>query len=97
MKLKATFAAVVMVAGLAVSGTSHAHVSVYVAGQSGLPVNAAGATYAVSMSPGHGCTGPRTKANPDGAYDTTSAEVFMPRTSTGALDRKSTRLNSSHT
>ena len=85
MKLKATVAAVVMVAGLAVSGTSHAHVSVYVAGQSGLPVNAAGATYAVSMAPGHGCTGPRTKANPDGAYDTTSAEVFMPRTSTGAF------------
>ena len=74
-----------MAASLAVGSTSHAHVSVYVAGQSGVAVSAAGATYAVSMAPGHGCTGPRTKANPDGAYDTTSMEVFMPRTSTGAF------------
>ena len=85
MKFKAAIAGLLVAASLAVGSTSHAHVSVYVAGQSGVAVSAAGATYAVSMAPGHGCTGPRTNANPDGAYDTTSMEVFMPRTSTGAF------------
>ena len=83
---------VVVAASAVVSTPSHAHVSVYVAGQSGVAVNAAGATYAVSLAPGHGCTGPRTKANPDGAYDTTSVEVFMPRTGSGTFIFPEVRL-----
>ena len=85
MKMKAILAGLVMAAVSVVANPSHAHVSVYVAGQSGVAVNTAGATYAVSLAPGHGCSGPRTKANPSGAYDTTSVEVFMPRTSTGTF------------
>lgn len=85
MKTRTIIAGLIVAASAVVSSPSQAHISVYVAGQSGVAVNAAGATYAVSLAPGHGCTGPRTKANPSGAYDTTSAEVFMPRTSTGAF------------
>jgi hypothetical protein len=97
MKFKAAIAGLLVAASVAVGSNSHAHVSVYVAGQSGVAVNAAGATYAVSLAPGHGCTGPRTKANPAGAYDTTSMEVFMPRTSTGAFIFPEVRIvNSPH-
>ena len=80
----AVAAAIAVFVPLAVTPAS-AHVSVYVAGSSGLAVNtdAANATYVVSFAPGHGCSGPRTAANPDGAYDTTSVEVFLPRTDTG--------------
>lgn len=80
----AVAAAIAVFVPLAVTPAS-AHVSVYVAGSSGLAVNtdAANATYVVSLAPGHGCSGPRTAANPDGAYDTTSVEVFLPRTDTG--------------
>ena len=85
MKMKLIVAGLVLAAVSVVANPSHAHVSVYVAGQSGVAVNTAGATYAVSLAPGHGCSGPRTKANPSGAYDTTSVEVFMPRTSTGTF------------
>lgn len=76
------------IAGLFVaSEPASAHVGVYVAGSSGLAINtdAANATYVVSFAPGHGCSGPRTTANPDGVYDTTSVEVFLPRTDTGAF------------
>ena len=83
-KLLATIA-VAASALVAMPSVANAHVSVYVAGSTGVAVAAAGATYEVDLSPGHGCTGPRTAANPDGAYDTTSTEVFMPRTSTGTF------------
>jgi hypothetical protein len=52
---------------------------------SGVPVDTTttNATYLVGFAPGHGCSGPRTAANPDGAYETTSVEVFMPKNSDG--------------
>ena len=68
------------------SGTANAHVSVYVAGMSGAGVDTTAdgnPTYIVSFAPGHGCSGPKTAANPDGAYPTTSLEVFMPKDSAG--------------
>ena len=73
----------ILSAALFMPTTVSAHVGVYVAGVSGLAVNASGGTYEVSFAPGHGCSGPRTAVNPDGVYDTTSLEVFMPRSSTG--------------
>ena len=85
MKIRTLVVGIVLASSLMAGSPADAHVAVYVAGQSGVAINAAGATYAVSMSPGHGCTGPRTKSNPDGAYDTTSVEVFMPRSATGAF------------
>ena len=86
-KLIAALGAVCALGAFAAVSPASAHVSVYVAGSSGLAVNtdAANATYVVSFAPGHGCTGPRTAANPDGAYDTTSVEVFLPRTATGTF------------
>ena len=68
------------------SGTANAHVAVYVAGMSGAGVDTTAdgnPTYIVSFAPGHGCSGPKTAANPDGAYPTTSLEVFMPKDSAG--------------
>lgn len=72
---------------IGVSSAAQAHVGVYVAGMSGVAVDttAVNATYTVAFAPGHGCTGPRTAANPDGAYETTSMEVFMPRAASGAF------------
>jgi hypothetical protein len=66
---------------------AQAHVSVYVAGMSGVAIDttATNATYLVGFAPGHGCSGPRTAANPDGVYETTSLEVFMPRAASGAF------------
>lgn len=87
-KLFAGIVAMGSIAGVLVaSGPTSAHVSVYVAGSSGIAINtdAANATYVVSFAPGHGCSGPRTTANPDGVYDTTSVEVFLPRTDTGGF------------
>ena len=70
-----------------IAGTSHAasaHMGIYVAGIKGDSVAASGTgTYTLAFSLGHGCTGPRTAANPDGDYDTTSMEVFMPRNAAG--------------
>jgi hypothetical protein len=76
------------VLGLGVTAQSaNAHVSTYVAGMSGVAVNtdSVNATYIVSFAPGHGCSGPRTAANPTGDYDTTSMEVFLPRSASGAF------------
>lgn len=66
---------------------AQAHVGVYVAGMSGVAVDTTttNATYLVGFAPGHGCSGPRTIANPDGVYETTSLEVFMPRAASGAF------------
>ena len=88
MNLTKKYLAVAAISAMALGilpGAANAHVSVYVAGVSGAAVAAAGGTYEVDMAPGHGCTGPRTESNPDGAYDTIRTEVFMPRTSTGAF------------
>jgi hypothetical protein len=67
--------------------TAQAHVSVYVAGMSGVAIDTTttNATYLVGFAPGHGCSGPRTAANPEGVYETTSLEVFMPRAASGAF------------
>lgn len=72
---------------LGVATAAQAHVGVYVAGMSGVAIDttAVNATYTVAFAPGHGCAGPRTVTNPDGAYETTSMEVFMPRAATGAF------------
>jgi hypothetical protein len=66
---------------------AQAHVSVYVAGMSGVAIDTTttNATYLVGFAPGHGCSGPRTAANPEGVYETTSLEVFMPRAASGAF------------
>lgn len=85
MKSRILLATAIAATGFALPGPARAHVSVYVAGVAGAPVNAVGGTYAVSLAPGHGCTGPRTPKHPDGVYDTTSLEVVMPRSSTGAF------------
>ena len=87
LKFIAALTATCAVGTIAGVAPANAHVSVYVAGSSGLAVNtdAANGTYIVSFAPGHGCSGPRTASNPDGAYDTTSVEVFLPRTATGAF------------
>ena len=67
--------------------TALAHVGVYVAGMSGVAIDTTttNATYLVGFAPGHGCSGPRTAANPDGVYETTKLEVFMPRAESGAF------------
>lgn len=72
---------------LGISSAAQAHVGVYVAGMSGVAIDTTttNATYTVAFAPGHGCSGPRTKANPDGAYETTSMEVFMPRAVNGSF------------
>ena len=65
---------------LGMSNSASAHVSVYVAGMTGIAINADGATtYEVAFAPGHGCAGPRTTENPSGAYTTTRLVVNMPR------------------
>jgi len=66
---------------------AQAHVGVYVAGMSGVAIDTTttNATYLVGFAPGHGCSGPRTKTNPDGVYETTKLEVFMPRAASGAF------------
>ncbi len=69
---------------IAFAGTAQAHVSIYAAGTTGAAINADGSTtYQIAFAPGHGCAGPRTTANPDGAYVTTSLEVFMPKNDAG--------------
>ena len=75
----------VVAATFAVAPPVQAHVGIYVAGMSGVPVDTTttNATYLVGFAPGHGCSGPRTAANPDGAYETTLVEVFMPKNSDG--------------
>ena len=76
----------IVAASIIGSGTANAHVAVYVAGMSGAGVDTTAdgnPTYIVSFAPGHGCSGPKTAANPDGAYPTTSLEVFMPKDSAG--------------
>jgi len=76
----------VVVASLLGTSAANAHVSVYVAGMSGAGVDTTAdgnPTYIVSFAPGHGCSGPKTAANPDGAYATTSLEVFLPKDSAG--------------
>ncbi|MFM8871239.1 MAG: hypothetical protein ACKOFD_06630 [Actinomycetota bacterium] len=82
-RISILISAAILSTALFIPAPASAHVGVYVAGVSGLAVNASGGTYEVSFAPGHGCSGPRTAANPDGEYDTTSLEVFMPRSSTG--------------
>ena len=78
----------VMIAGL-LAGTAQsasAHMGIYVNGIKGDPIAASGAgTYALAFSIGHGCAGPRTAANPDGNYDSTSLELFMPRNTDGTF------------
>ena len=69
---------------LGTSNSASAHVSVYVAGMSGIAINADGATtYEVAFAPGHGCAGPRTQENPNGSYTTTRLVVTMPRNAAG--------------
>jgi hypothetical protein len=78
----------VIVAGLiaATASTASAHMGIYVNGIKGDPISASGnGTYALAFSIGHGCAGPRTVANPDGNYDSTSLEVFMPRNTDGSF------------
>jgi hypothetical protein len=78
----------VIVAGLiaATASTASAHMGIYVNGINGDPIAASGnGTYALAFSIGHGCAGPRTVANPDGNYDSTSLEVFMPRNTDGSF------------
>jgi hypothetical protein len=59
---------------------------IYVNGIKGDPIAASGnGTYALAFSIGHGCAGPRTVANPDGNYDSTSLEIFMPRNTDGSF------------
>lgn len=77
-----------VVAGLiaATASTASAHMGIYVNGIKGDPIAASGnGTYALAFSIGHGCAGPRTVANPDGIYDSTSLEVFMPRSTDGSF------------
>jgi hypothetical protein len=69
---------------LGTANSASAHVSIYVAGMSGVAINADGATtYEVSFAPGHGCSGPRTAENPSGSYTTTRLVVSMPRNAAG--------------
>jgi hypothetical protein len=69
---------------LGIANSVSAHVSVYVAGMTGIAINADGATtYEVAFAPGHGCAGPRTLENPNGAYTTTRLVVSMPRNAAG--------------
>ena len=78
----------VIVAGLiaATASTASAHMGIYVNGIKGDPIAASGnGTYALAFSIGHGCAGPRTVANPDGNYDSTSLEIFMPRNTDGSF------------
>ena len=78
----------VIVAGLiaATASTASAHMGIYVNGINGDPIAASGnGTYALAFAIGHGCAGPRTVANPDGNYDSTSLEVFMPRNTDGSF------------
>jgi hypothetical protein len=84
---KLVASAAVLCGTLGISSAAQAHVGVYVAGMSGVAIDttAVNATYTVAFAPGHGCSGPRTAANPDGAYETTSMEVFMPRAASGAF------------
>ena len=75
-----------VVAGLiaATASTASAHMGIYVNGIKGDPIAASGnGTYALAFSIGHGCAGPRTAMNPDGNYDSTSLEIFMPRNTAG--------------
>ena len=75
-----------VVAGLiaATASSASAHMGIYVAGIKGDSVAATGTgTYTLAFSIGHGCAGPRTTANPLGAYDSTSLEVFIPRNTAG--------------
>jgi len=77
-----------VVAGLiaATASTASAHMGIYVNGIKGDPIAASGnGTYALAFSIGHGCAGPRTVANPDGNYDSTSLEIFMPRNTDGSF------------
>jgi hypothetical protein len=77
-----------VVAGLiaATASTASAHMGIYVNGIKGDPIAASGnGTYALAFSIGHGCAGPRTVANPDGSYDSTSLEIFMPRNTDGSF------------
>lgn len=77
-----------VVAGLiaATASTAYAHMGIYVNGIKGDPIAASGnGTYALAFSIGHGCAGPRTVANPDGNYDSTSLEIFMPRNTDGSF------------
>ena len=77
-----------VVAGLiaATASTASAHMGIYVNGIKGDPIAASGnGTYALAFSIGHGCAGPRTVANPDGIYDSTSLEIFMPRNTDGSF------------
>ena len=77
-----------VVAGLiaATASTASAHMGIYVNGIKGDPIAASGnGTYALAFSIGHGCAGPRTVANPDGNYDSTSLELFMPRNTDGSF------------
>jgi hypothetical protein len=77
-----------VVAGLiaATASTASAHMGIYVNGIKGDPIAASGnGTYALAFSIGHGCAGPRTVANPDGTYDSTSLEIFMPRNTDGSF------------
>ena len=79
---------VAMVAGLlaGTAQTASAHMGIYVNGIKGDPIATSGnGTYALAFSIGHGCAGPRTAANPDGNYDSTSLEIFMPRNADGAF------------
>jgi hypothetical protein len=86
-KLSLALVAGVLAGTCALGQSASAHVSTYVAGMSGVAINtdSVNATYVVSFAPGHGCSGPRTAANPTGDYDTTSMEVFMPRAASGAF------------
>jgi hypothetical protein len=86
--LRALVATTVVGSIFAVAAPSaQAHVGVYVAGMSGVAVDTttSNATYLVGFAPGHGCSGPRTAANPEGVYETTSLEVFLPRAESGAF------------
>ena len=77
-----------VVAGLiaATASTASAHMGIYVNGIKGDPIAASGnGTYALAFSIGHGCAGPRTAMNPDGNYDSTSLEIFMPRNTDGSF------------
>ena len=70
----------------ATASTASAHMGIYVNGIKGDPIAASGnGTYALAFSIGHGCAGPRTAMNPDGNYDSTSLEIFMPRNTDGSF------------
>jgi len=82
--LRLTCAVALIGSVLGMSNSASAHVSVYVAGMTGIAINADGATtYEVAFAPGHGCAGPRTTENPSGAYTTTRLVVNMPRNAAG--------------